>query len=317
MANLFSGIYNRVFARKNAGAELPVTKPRSEAGSGLPAKRQINASPLDDWFLALPDKLPPKQISAIMRQAAAGNLWNQHQLSRRMEESWPMYKKCIMELKLSVASVKYTVHPYTTPGAKPSKSAQEKADVVRRAITTGFKPDRFADEDGIHGMVFDLCEAIPNGISIVELLWDDKAQDPDGGRESMVRASCWVHPRNIGFTRDGRMGVMQGAESGNISFNNQITGEMLDDPNSFLVAKLKSKSGSPLTAGLMRSLADIWSLVVYGRDYARLNMQKYGNPFLDIAYDSGITDQSEIDKFEQLAAMAAANLFTVIEFPSL
>ena len=217
-----------------------------------------------------------------------------------------MYKKCVMECKRAVAGAKYVAHPYTLPGQRPKPSATDKADLVNRAINQGFQPDRFADEDEINGMVFDLCEALPMGISIVEMIWNEDAVDPAGQNESLVRATAWVNPRNYTFTPDGRIGVANIAETGNQGYSNMVRpGEVYNNPDKFIVAKAKTKSGSPLTAGLMRTLADIWTIVVYGRDYARLYMQKYGNPFLDMSYDAGITDQAMIDQFERLAQMAA------------
>jgi phage gp29-like protein len=289
-----------------ATGELPATFPTTkQTGFGLP-DRSVSSSPQSDYFWQLPSKVPPKQIVNILRQTAAGSLIYQHQLNRLMEESWPLFKKCLLELKLAIASAKYTVHAHCAPGKKPTPSAQDKADLVTRALNAGFQPDRFADEDGVNGMIFDLCEAIPMGVSIVEMLWNEDAIDPNGQNESLVRATGWVNPINITFTPDGRIGVSPGAAEGRMGFGGTVNG-VLNNPDKFLVAKFKSKSGTCLTAGLMRSLADIWTLVVYGRDFARLGMQKYGNPFLDIAYDSGITDQGMIRRFEELAALAAAN----------
>lgn len=288
-----------------AGQELPVTLPKRGLDlSGLNT-RNVNSSPLDDWFLALPPKIPPKQIDSILRMAAAGNLWNQYQLSRRMEEGWPIYKKCCFELRTAISSAKYVVHPYTTSGKAPTKKAIEKADLVQRAID-GFRPDRFADEDGFNGMLFDLTDALINGIAITEMIWDQDATDPDGDNESIIRASAWVNPRNIGFTADGRFGVADVAQSGNMSFSNLTRGTLMDDPDKFLVAKFKSKSGSPLTAGYVRTLAPIWVMIAYGRDYALNFAQKYGNPFMDISYEPGMTgSEFELKTLENLARMAA------------
>jgi len=283
-----------------ATGELPVTLPKRRADAQGLSTRNVSASPLDDWFMAIPSKVPPKQVDSILRGAAAGNLWNQYQLSRRMEESWPVYKKCVLELKTAVASAKYVVHPHCEPGQEPTPSAIEKADVVRRAIQ-GFQPDRFADEDGFNGMVFDLCEAVMNGISIVELIWNERAIDPNGGPESVVKSSSWVNPRNISFKSDGSLGVARASESGNMSFSNQVRDDLMSDPDKFLVAKIKSKSGSPLTAGLMRTLAQMWVMVVYGRDYALNFAQKYGNPFFDITFDTKVTGNNDKNDFERLA----------------
>jgi hypothetical protein len=109
--------------------------------------RAVQGDASSDWWLALADKLPPKQVSAILRGALAGNLWQQWQLTRRMADSWPMFRKCCFELQAAVAQCKVTVTPYSKPGAKPTPRAIEKADLVQRALDA-FKPDRFAEEEG-------------------------------------------------------------------------------------------------------------------------------------------------------------------------
>ena len=287
-----------------ATGELPATPVKRNDLEGL-STRNVQSDPLGDWYLMLPDKMPPKQISSILRMALAGNLWQQSQLTQRMADSWPMFKKCQFELRAAISSSKFVVHPYCVPGEKPTDAAEEKADLVRRALDS-FKPDRFADEDGINGMIFDLTDAVINGVSIVELIWNEKANDPEGRPEKNIRASGWVHPRNLAFTPDGKIGVAYAAESGNMSFSNQVRNDLMDNPSKFLVAKFKSKSGSCLGAGFMRVLAWYWVMIVYGRDFALNFSQKYGNPFLDIAYQASLASSpAEVDKFERLARMAA------------
>ena len=210
--------------------------PRKQDPEGL-RRRNVDSDPLGDFYLQLPDKIPPKQISSILRQALAGNLWQQSQLSRLMADSWPMFAKCSFELRAAIASSKYAVHPYCQKGKDPTPTAIEKADLVREALECGFDTDRFADEDGINGMIFDLTDAIINGVSVTEMIWNED--------ETMVRASAWVHPRNLAFTADGRLGVAYAADSGEMSFSNQVKSRLMDNPDKFLVAKFKSKSGSP------------------------------------------------------------------------
>lgn len=278
-----------------ATGELPATPPRRHDSEGL-STRNVGSDPLGDWYLNLPSKIPPKQIDSILRMALAGNIWQQSQLARLMGDSWPMFAKCQFELRAAIASAKYVVHPYSEPGKNPTPSAKEKAGLVRKALEA-FEPDRFADEDACNGMIFDLTDAIINGVSVCELIWNED--------ETAIRASAWVHPRNLAFTPDGRLGVAYAAESGNMSFSNQVRNDVMDNPDKFLVARFKSKSGSCLGAGWMRKLAAYWVMIVYGRDFFMHFAQKYGNPFFDLSYDSGITDKNEIDKFERFAAMAA------------
>ena len=291
------------------GQTLPTQQPRRFDGEGL-SRRAVQSDPLGDWYLNLPDKIPPKQISSILRMALAGNIWQQSQLTRLMADSWPVFNKCQFELRAAIASAKYIVHPYSTPGQEASASAKAKADLVQRALA-GFEVDRFADEDSMNGMIYDLCDAILNGVSVEEMIWNEDAVAPDGQPETLVRAAAWVHPRNLAFTPDGRIGVAYAAESGNMSFSNQVRNDLMDNPDKFLVARFKSKSGSCLGAGWMRKLVGMWVMVVYGRDFALNFAQKYGNPFFDLAYDSGITDAGEIDKFESLAKQAANNGYFV------
>ncbi len=289
-----------------ATGELPVSFPTNRVvGKGL-SGRAIPSTPISDFYWSVPQKLPPKQVESILRQGAAGSLWQQWQLNQRMKESWPIYRKCEMELRRAVSSARYVAHPFTLPGKRPTKSAQEKADFVNQNLAS-FRPDRFKDEDGARGMIFDICEAIMMGISAIELLWDEPTTRLFGRGEITVRASAWVNPRNYSFQTDGSFGLTNEGETGFMGFSqaDRDKGSLFTNPHKFIVAKVKTKSGTALTAGLMRTLADIWTIIVYGRDYARLYMQKYGNPFLDLAYDSGITDQAQIDTFERLAVDAA------------
>lgn len=285
---------------------LPVAQYPTNQNSELPLRgRAVASEPLSDWYLNLPQKIPPKQIESILRQALAGNIWQQTQLARLMADTWPMFAKCCFELRAAIASAKYTVHPYTKPGQKPTASAKAKADLVQEALEA-FDPDRFADEDGLNGMIFDLTDAIINGVSLTEMIWNDD--------ETLVRASAWVHPRNLAFTPDGRIGVASAAESGNMSFSNQVRQKLMDNPEKFLVAKFKSKSGSFLGAGWMRKLADYWVWVMYGREFALNFAQKYGNPFLSFAYESGTTTDQQVDEFGKIAQRASNQNWAV--YPS-
>jgi phage gp29-like protein len=301
---MFGITFEKSFPFIKAGAILPwASVGKTESQAGL-VGRNVPADSFSDWFGSLPDKLPPREISNILRQALAGSLWYQAQLAQRMRDSWPIFSKCEQELRGAIASTKFVVHPFCLPNQKPTKSAEAKADLVRRAIS-GFKPSRFEDEDGFQSMVFDLSGALIDGVSIVEMLWDEDARDPNGAAESLIRACGWVHPRHYSFQTNGRVGVARSTENGWTQFNNVPAQEILDDPQKFIVAKSKSKSGSPLGAGITRKLAPLWVMVVYGRDFALNFAQKYGNPFLDVAYAPGLgQNQQELDRLEQYIKQA-------------
>lgn len=279
------------------GFRKPAPKPQN-----APVEDRIVASdPLGDWYLALPDKLSPTQVSMILRAALAGNIWQQTQLTQRMRDSWPMFAKCCHELRDAVSRVTYVVRAHCEEGEEPTDEAQAKADVVRLA-QKGFKLDRFADEDAFSGMVYDWSDALLNGISITQTMWY-KQPSGDKGFFWLPRASAWVHPRHYSIGQDGRMGVAFDGRYDPLLFQNPAGATLLDDRYAFCVAKFKSKSGSPLGAGFMRPLAFYWIMVAYGREFALSFAQKYGGPFLDIPYKPGI-GQNVIDRLEEIAKKA-------------
>jgi phage gp29-like protein len=299
-ARLFGLEFNTSFPFIRAAGELPAREERKVPPNiGDLGARAVASDPLGDWYLALPAKLEPKQVEQILRGALAGNIWQQTQLCQKMRDSWPMFAKCSYELRQALSQVKFMTRPATEPEGDTSKKAQEKADLVEKAMKT-FLPDRFSDEDGFSGMLFDLTDAILNGVSIVELMWEKNEEGL-----WMPRASAWVHPRHYAFNPDGKIGVAEAGRYDPMLFQTTFDRKMLDNRDKFLVAKFKSKSGSCLGAGFMRPLAWYWVGVMYGRDFLITFAQKYGAPFMDIPYQAGIPAE-EVLKFEAAAKRAAA-----------
>lgn len=295
-------------ARSHVAAALPPKRPASRPAD-LSA-RVTQSSVSDAWTLSLPSQLSPKQVESILRGQLLGEGWRMVALVDAMRDGWPMFGKCCLELRRAVSEVSYTVKAYSEEGEEPSDQAKAKADTVARAMK-GFKADRFEDEDGFKGMVFDLTDAALMGLSVVELQWGERP-DPGGQKEELPRASSWVHPRNYTI---GYSGSVRIDESG--VFHDPLrvrprlqTPAPQNTPAKFLVAKFKNKSGSFLGSGLARSLAFWYVAVVYGRTFALQFAQKYGSPFIDIPYQSGIPKE-EVDKLEQLALWAANNGYCV------
>lgn len=270
------------------------------------AARQVPGSALSDWWLSLPPTLTPTQVDTILRGSLAGNLWQQHQLAQLMADSWPTFRKCVNEIRTAAKMVSYKVSPYTFDDKKqPTDSAIEKANFVRRCFA-GFEPDRFAEEDAFKGMVYDLCGGLVDGVSICELLWNVKKRGPTGRPENTIRASAWVHPRHYAVTENGSLGVADDKERANpMAFHSVMDKPIINNPDKYLVAKYKSKSGSCLGAGEMRCLAVSWVNIVFAVDWVRNCGQKYGTPFMSIPYTPGIPG-SEREKFEEAAKRAAA-----------
>ena len=293
------------FVTRAGQNDLPTVPNRQQVPSGgdLTA-REVPGNVLTDWWLTLPDMLTPAQVSQILRASLAGNLWQFSQLVNRMQDSWPTFRKCAMELRQAVKMVNFKVDPYAEEGKDPTPEALEKSRFVHRCLSS-FQPDRFTDEDAFKGMIFDLTDAVLIGVSIVELLWTDGATDPEGHPENRIRASAWVHPKHYGVTENGGIGVEDMSRGDPLAFNFQFAKGIRNNPSKYLVARYKSKSGSPLGAGEARCLAICWVNIMFAVDWIRNGGQKFGTPFIAIPYTPGIPESERI-KFEMAAKRAAS-----------
>ena len=165
--------------------------------------RIIRNDPRESFFWSLPNKLAPQQCLQMLRAALAGDLFQQFNLCQLMLDTWPTFRMASHQLMESAAYMRYAVHPYAEEGQKPGRSAQDKADLVSRAIRA-MSPDPFTDEKGFSGMAYTLCDAMLNGLSLVELLWESRGNS-DKGREWLPVSSAWVHPRHYTFSTDGHV----------------------------------------------------------------------------------------------------------------
>ena len=271
------------------------TNPPQRPAAGVPLMpegRLISSDPRDLWYLALPQQIPPRNVAMILRSALGGDLWQAWQLMVLMLDTWPMFRKCAHELRQAVANVEYKVEPYTAAsGKEPSREAQEKADLVRRA-KDGYRPNQFSDEKSFPGMVYDITDSILIGMTMVELMWRRA-----GSRRSfewLPRASAFVHPRHFTFTNGGVVTVFDDAYR-RLVFAAELAGAPSADK--FLCAQFMSRSGGALGNGLMRPLAWYWSAVVFNRGWMLNAAQKYGSPFTTVAYKPGLP-QPELDRLE-------------------
>lgn len=278
--------------------------PSGTAGMGSDIEaRSIRNDPREMWYLALPNKLSPKQVLQILRAALGGDIWQSWQLCSLMLDSWPMFRKCAHELREAASQVNYTVHPYVEDGAEPSDSALEKAATVRRAMKN-FKPDPFSDEKEWTGFVYDLSDAMLNGLAMVELMW--RTAKTADGPERLPRAAAWVHPRHFTFTNDGKVAVFDD-DYRRLQFGAGVVGQS-PDIRKFICAQFMSRSGSSLGAGFMRPLAWYWAAVVFNREWMMKTAQNHGAPFLDVIYKPN-TNEKDLQLLDKEIAQGLSNRF--------
>ncbi len=266
--------------------------------------RVITSDPRDLWYLALPAKLLPKQVENIKRSGLGGDVWQQWMLCDLMSDSWPMFKKCSHELRQAVSNCNYVVRPYVLEGEEPSDTALEKAALVRYAMRS-FHPDPATDERGFKGLAYHLTDALLNGLSAVELIWDAPRKFADGKWRRLPRAAAWIHPRHYTFTVDGRLNFYENTyQWGRL---NQQQANSAPPFGKVIIGQYLSRSGSALGSGLMRPLATWWSYWVFGREWIATMAQKHGTPFLHASYKPGATSERDKLAIEEKMRDAGAN----------
>jgi phage gp29-like protein len=258
--------------------------------------RQIHEDPRSSFYLGLPSKLHPRIVEQILRSAAGGDIWQQWQLFTRMLDSWVMLRKCCHELQSAVSQTKFVVRPFALVGKEPTAQAVKRADFCSSALQR-MKPDPMTDEQGFAGMLYHLTNAFINGISMVEILWDES------GSDIIPRATAFVHPRHYTFTTDAKIAIVDGNYR-NFGFPN---------PTKFIVGQFSAHSGSALTGGILRPLAWWWSAIMYNREWMLEFAQRFGQPFRWSTYKAG-TPTDEIQKInDNLKNMGASAWASFVE----
>ena len=266
--------------------------------------RAITSDPRQLWYLSLPEVLTPKQISQLLRSGLGGDIFQTWQLCAKMRDTWPMFRKCEHELREAVSNARFIVNPYFEDGQDPSESAIEKADIVIRAMKN-FRPDPFSDEREFSGMIYDITDAMSNGVTISEIIWH-KVKSKIHGKEIMPRASAFVHPRHFTFTNDGKIALFND-DYRRLQWNDQHLNGLLPDSRKFLCAQFIN-SGSCLGAGLMRPLAWYWAAVILNKTWMLKAAQNYGSPFLDVVYKPG-TEAVDLARLDGEITKGLANRY--------
>jgi phage gp29-like protein len=269
-------------AMGNTLAKSPIL---DEGTSGIDelerSSRIIRNDPRESFYWTLPFKLTPQQCLNMLRAALAGDLFQQYNLSQLMLDTWPTFRMASHQLMEGAAYMRYAVHPFAEEGQKPTASAKERADLVSRAMR-GMNPNPFNDEKGFSGMAYTLCDAMINGLSLVELLWE--LRPSPGGREWMPASAAWVHPRHYTFDTTGTIALYgdDAERIGSYSLNRQRGNN--PSPEYFICGQFMSKSGSVLGAGFMRPLVWYWSARQFNNEWMLNTAKQYGSAFIEMVY---------------------------------
>ena len=268
-------------------------------------ERAINTDPRELWYLALPNKLTPQQCLTLLRAALGGDLWQQWQLLSLMLDTWPTFRMASHQLREAAAYARYVVHPFAEEGEEPSKEAKEKAAMVNRAFRS-MEPNPMNDERGFTSMIYDFTDAVLDGLSLEEIMWEERTTKKHGF-EVMPRAAAWVHPRHFTFSNQGNLAVFDDQYARLYAnpklLNNGIKGQS-PDPNKFITSQFISRSGSVLGAGFMRPLVWYWAARQFNNEWMLNTAKQYGSPFIDITFKVG-TPLNELQALDAMLKNAA------------
>ena len=263
-------------------------------------ERAITTDPRELWYLALPNKLTPQQCLQILRAALGGDIWQQWQLASLMMDTWPTFRMACHQLREAASYAKFTVTPYAEDGEEPSDEAKDKAGLVSRALK-GMEPNPFNDERGMTGMIYNFTDALVNGLSLEEVMWEQRTSQKHG-KENMPRATAWVHPRHFTFSNEGYISVFDDNYA-RLYANPQLTNTgrvgQSPDPNKFICSQFISRSGSSLGAGFMRPLVWYWAARQFNNEWMLNTAKQYGSPFIEITFKSG-TPASELAQLDTM-----------------
>ncbi len=235
-------------------------------------------------------EIKPDQLANILKQAVVGNLVWQERLFQKMVDEWPRLQKNLLSLKRDVANLPWGIKAFNAKGAGTSKSAQEKADLVERALF-GMEGDPTLDQSDFSSMVKDLVDAIPCGFSISEIYWTIR----DG--EVVPKCTRKIPARFYGYgLAPDKPDQLMLNPLGNLAFTWESLAQFPDDK--FLVGVFKGYSNHPTLSAMLRSLTPYWLAHKYGLKWFMTFCQMFGTPMRMAEYTPG-----DVTTFNSLCSM--------------
>ncbi len=222
--------------------------------SGPPPLGGVVVAPHLGWPTYPSSGLTPERLSAIFREADAGDISRQIELYEEMEEKDAHLGAVLQTRKLAVAGLQWEVTPSGT-----SEDA---------AISAALVKDALAHAAGFDEAILALVDAVGKGFSAVELIWR-----ADAGRVAL-NALRPVSQRSFSFLApDG----LPSGEPRLLTEANPVRGEALT-PFKFAVHANMSRTSCPQRAGVLRPCAWMYLFKNYTlKDWLIFN-ERYAMP---------------------------------------
>ena len=256
---------------------------------------QTNAR--DRWFGPLARTYTPERVEHILRGALTGILRDQYELFNLMEATSPRINKNLNQRKRAVVSYIRSFKDWSEEDQPATDEAKQRTKVVSAAIRT-MQPQEDQNENGLDETIYDILDSTGKGIAVLEIDWETRKAG-SLGVITAPRCTRWLHPRFYGYpiTADWlglNVNEIESAASVNTTTGpvpprlklNPVNGIYARFPkDKFLICIRKSKSGSPIEAGLLRQLAFWWAASNFTQSWFLNFAQIFGLPIRWATYD--------------------------------
>lgn len=293
-------------AMTRAGVPIQAAPARGEAVRINPdLTRILLPSALPQWRSRRVAYYDPQMVEWVLANALMGDLDGQWELFDLMEDTWPRLAKNLGEIKRAVAAMKWVIRPWSEDDAPPTPEADERAKLVSHVIWR-MTPQPEADERDFAGIVADLLDAWGKGLSVVELVWDQRASARHG-IYTALRSGIWVPPKHYALDEDGRLGLRVDNTSAPGITMGQVRTDPFDNyPDKFLVAVAKGRTAHFACAAMLRPLAWWWAAGNFSASWLLNYAQLFGVPMRWANYDPASSETTITRIGEKLADMGSA-----------
>jgi len=242
-----------------------------------PMTREIAvASVRDRWSTYPSNGLTPERLTAILREADAGDLYRWAELAEDMEEKDTHLGSIMQTRKLAVLGVDWEVMPFD------SDNEQD----VQVAEWVSWALDQVQDWEG---SLLDILDALGKGISVSELMW----QIRDG--QALVDRIKWVHLKRFRFDENDQLLLTTDTDPMGIPL----------PENKFLVHRYKARSGHAARAGLHRTISWMYLFKNFSmKDWVAF-AEVYGMPIRVGFYDPNASEQDKQALLQALINIAS------------
>jgi phage gp29-like protein len=299
----FTGnVFNRRVPARLKASAAPLRAARSNINSAM--QRIIRRQAMGNWLLPSLAAVTPQYIETILRGALGGNHVQQWELFDLMEDTWPRLLKNLGEIKGAVEAMDWKLEAWAEENMPPTDVALERKQLISAAVwEMNPEPDR--DDNGFEQTIKDILDAWGKGVSVCEIIWEDRRVGNLGDMH-VPNCTTWIHPNNYAWSDEGFLGLNLGRDSSVGIFAGAARTIERFPEHKFLIAINKAKSGHPLTAARLRSLAWWWCAANFSADWLMNLAQLFGLPFRWATYSDNADEDTVTEINDMLENMGSS-----------